>query len=151
MLSLIGMKPVQHTSWRADRACGVSTLSTNVRLPLNSASDEALALTSAFLCLAFFFFLQIFHLNAKVEASKNVRNKLVLVCDNKPRPRCPFTREIPEWSDLFMGRMISLQACRRDLGWLLSQVVLNLQKKSGRVNAAEGRWCRREDTGQVNT
>lgn len=155
MLSLIGMPPVHRTSWRVSSLVYQCLLAFVWILYLWGLSfNFCLSVLSIF-----FFFLQIFHLNVKAEASKNVRNKLVLVCDNKAKPCCPFTCEIPEWSDLFMGVMTSLKACWRDLGWLLSQISLNLQKKSGKVNAAiwlqvspvEGRWCRREGTHQVNT
>ena len=64
----------------------------------------------------FFFLLQIFRLNARAAASKNVMNKLVLVCDNKAKLYCPFTSEIPEWSDLLMGAVTSPEVCYKDLG-----------------------------------
>lgn len=101
-----------------------------------------------------FFFLQIFYLNARAEASKNVRNKMVLVCDNKAKLRCHFTSETPERSDVFMGlhNDVTANLLHRFGVMPPRQAPLNLQVKFGRVNAAiwpqfsptDGRWCRRE-------
>lgn len=51
-------------------------------------------------------------------------NKLVLVCDNKAKLCCPFTSEIPEWSDLLMGAVTSPEVCYRDLRQLFCQAPL---------------------------
>lgn len=119
MLDLVGMEPVQLQSCRADAACGESSLPGNVWLHAFAWILHLLKNYFNFCLPVFrmFFLLQIFHLNARAEASKNVRNKMVLVCDNKAKLRCHFTSEIPERSDVFMGVMTSLQTCCTDLGW----------------------------------